>query len=624
MSTVNSSISVPEVQTGSDWKSEASCVHQRVAQRAAENSSALAISSTTEDLSYGELDRRANRLAHYMRSVGVDRNVVVGLYIERSPAMAIAALAILKAGGAYIPLDPIHPADRLAFMLKDSQAHAVVSTTRLMAGFPNGAWQVVTVDGDADKIAAQPESQPTTGVTGDDLAYIIYTSGSTGQPKGVELIHSGLANLVSWHHRAFQVTSADRASAQSTLGFDAAVWELWSYLTAGASLHLPDESFRNDATALRDWMVSRNITISFAATALAEQLLQLEWPSNTALRFLLTGADTLKTYPSARLPFVLVNNYGPTECTVVSTSGVVPAGGVPNRAPSIGRAIDGVEIYILDEQMQPVSNGASGEIYVGGANLARGYRNRPDLAAEKFVPNPFHSDAGARMYRTGDLGRWLPSGEIAFLGRVDEQVKIRGYRVEPGEISVALSRHPAVQTCTVIATEDAPGEKQLTAYLVPAPGTTVTAASLREFLLQSLPDYMVPAAFVTISSLPITEQGKVNRAALHGLNGNRLSDEVYVEPRTLVEEELVKILIPLLKVDRVGVNDNFFLLGGHSLLGTQLIARVSDTFGVDLTLLKLFDHPTVAEMASEIETLILAKVAQSARADQSGERSAGV
>jgi len=573
---------------------------------------------------YGELDCRANRLANYLRSIGVGRDVVVGLYIERSPAMAVAALAILKAGGAYIPLDPIHPTDRLAFMLKDSQARAVVSTKTLMAGFPTGEWQVVTLDGDADKIAVQPKNQPSSDVTGDDLAYIIYTSGSTGQPKGVELIHSGLANLVSWHQRAFQVTREDRASAQSILGFDAAVWELWSYLTAGASLHLPDESFKNDATALRDWMVSRNVTISFAATAIAEQLLQLDWPANTTLRFLLTGADTLKTYPSTRLPFVLVNNYGPTECTVVSTSGVVPVSGVPNQAPSIGRAIDGVEIYILDEQNQAVTDGVAGEIYVGGANLARGYRNRPDLTAERFVANPFRSEPGARMYRTGDLGRWLPHGEIAFLGRVDEQVKIRGYRVEPSEISVALGQHPAVQTSAVIATEDAPGEKQLTAYLVLASGTTVSAASLRDFLRQRLPDYMVPAAFVTIPSLPITEQGKVNRAALHGLNGNRLSDEVYVEPRTLVEEELVKILMPLLKIDRVGVNDNFFLLGGHSLLGTQLIARVSDTFGVDLTLLKLFDHPTVAEMASEIENLILAKVAQSARADQSGERSTGV
>jgi acyl-CoA synthetase (AMP-forming)/AMP-acid ligase II/acyl carrier protein len=358
-------------------------------------------------------------------------------------------------------------------------------------------------------------------------------------------------------------------------------------------------------------------------------LLRLEWPAETALRFLLTGADTLKVYPSARLPFVLVNNYGPTECTVVSTSGVVPATSANqtstnpasgnqtsmhqisgNQAPSIGRAIDGVEIYILDEQRRPVSDGGAGEIYVGGAGLGRGYRNRPDLTAERFVPNPFSAVAGARLYRTGDLARRLPNGEIAFLGRIDEQVKVRGYRVEPSEVSTVLGQHPAVESSIVVATEDAPGEKHLVAYVVLASGATVSASALREYLRQRLPDYMVPAAFVAIPKLPVTEQGKINRAALPAVNGNRLPDEVYVAPRTLVEEELVKILAPLLKVNRVGVNDNFFLLGGHSLMGTQVIARVSESFGVDLTLLKLFDHPTVAEMSAEIENLILAKLAK--------------
>ena len=628
MPSVNSS-SVAEVRAGSELRSQpGACVHEFVAQRAVENPSAVAVSSRHEELSYAELDRRANQLANYLRSVGVERNAVVGLYLDRSPAMVIAALAILKAGGAYVPLDPIHPVERLAFMLRDSSASIVVSTKRLAEGFPSREWRMVRVDGDAEKIAAAPDTALESGVGPDDLAYIIYTSGSTGQPKGVELIHSGLSNLVGWHQRAFQVTAADRASAQSTLGFDAAVWEMWSYLSCGASLHLADESVRNDATALRDWIVSRHITISFAATVMAERLLRLDWSAETVLRLLLTGADTLKVYPSAHLPFVLVNNYGPTECTVVSTSGIVPVGSAENQAfrnqaPSIGRAIDGVEIYILDEQQRPVTEGA-GEIYIGGAGLGRGYRNRPELTAERFVPNPFSAVPGARMYRTGDLARWLPNGEIAFLGRLDEQVKVRGYRVEPTEVSTVLGQHPAVQASVVIATEDAPGEKQLVAYLVLSPGATVSATALREYLRQRVPDYMVPAAFVAIPSLPVTEQGKVNRVALPSVNGNRLSDEAYVEPRTLVEEELVKILAPLLKLDRVGVNDNFFLLGGHSLLGTQVIARVSETFGVDLTLLKLFDHPTVAEMSSEIESLIMAKVDSEAKTGHSGAHDARV
>jgi acyl carrier protein len=270
-----------------------------------------------------------------------------------------------------------------------------------------------------------------------------------------------------------------------------------------------------------------------------------------------------------------------------------------------------------------VKDGA-GEIYIGGAGLGRGYRNCPDLTAERFVPNPFSAATGARMYRTGDLGRWLPNGEIAFLGRLDEQVKVRGYRVEPSEVSTVLGQHPAVQASLVVATEDVPGEKQLVAYLVLSPGATVSATALREYLRQRVPDYMVPTAFVSIPTLPVTEQGKVNRAALPSVNGNRLADEAYLEPRTLVEEELVKILAPLLKLDRVGVNDNFFLLGGHSLLGTQVIARVSETFGVDLTLLKLFDHPTVAEMSAEIENLILAKVEKTAKTERAGERNASV
>jgi amino acid adenylation domain-containing protein len=575
-------------------------------------------------LSYGELDRRANQLAHHLRSLGVGIGSAVGLHLERSPELVVAALAIVKAGAAYIPLDPVQPVARLAFMLRDSGAQAVVSVTRLAEKLPSDSWQVVTIDGDEEKIATQPETQPSVDIKSSDLAYIIYTSGTTGQPKGVELLHSGLSNLVAWHRRAFQVTSADRASSLASLGFDATVWELWPYLASGASLHLPDERIRNHARLLRDWMVSQSITISFAATAIAENLIDLEWPQTTALRFLLTGADTLKKHPSPRLPFVLVNNYGPTEGTVVSTSGVVPPSSDSTQPPSIGRPIDDVQVYILNGNQQLTADGEAGELYIGGANLARGYRNRPDLTAERFVNDPFSSEAGARLYRTGDLARRLPDGEIAFLGRTDEQVKIRGYRVEPNEIATVLCQNAAVQTCVVIAREDEPGEKELVAYLVLTSEWTLNASDLRNYLRQRLPDYMVPAEFVSLESLPLNANGKLDRSALPAPSGSRPHVEVYVEPRTAVEEELVRILAPLLKLDRVGVNDNFFLLGGHSLLGTQLIARVSERFGVDLTLLKLFDHPTVAEMSSEIEELILAKVASMSEDELSGERSRSV
>ena len=617
MSFVTSSSTTGDANAGRENAVPGACVHERVARHAAEHPNALAVSGRSSELSYGELDRHANRLANYLRSLGVGRDGVVALYLDRSPEMVVAALAVLKAGGAYVPLDPIHPAERLAFMMKDSQAAHLISWSRAMGVFPVGSYRAITLDGDAAAIAGQPDTEPEKISGADDLAYVIYTSGSTGQAKGVELIHSGLSNLVAWHHRAFQVTAADRASAQATVGFDAAVWETWAYLTAGASLHLPEDTVRNDPRALRDWLVARKITISFVATAIAERLLQLDWPAETALRYLLTGADTLKLYPSAQLPFKFVNNYGPTECTVVSTSGIVPVESSANEAPSIGCAIDGVQIQILDDERQPVRGDQVGEIYIGGAGLGRGYRNRPELTAQRFVTGV--SGSNSRLYRTGDLGRWMPNGEIAFLGRTDEQIKLRGYRVEPIEVSTVLAQHSAIQNCVVIASEDSPSEKQLIAFIVLTQEAKVSAKALREHLRRRVPDYMVPSSFIVIESLPITEQGKINRSALTGLPGTRLQDEEYVAPRTVVEEELARILARLLKLDRVGVNDNFFLLGGHSLLGTQVIARVSETFGVDLTLLKLFDHPTVAEMASQIESLILAKVAEESQANQAGD-----
>jgi amino acid adenylation domain-containing protein len=528
------------------------CVTELVAEQAAANPDAIAVSAGPETLSYAELDRHANRLAHYLRSAGVERNTVVGIYLDRSPAMVVTALAILKAGGAYLPLDPAQPAARIAFMLRDSEARMVVSNTRLAEKLTTGSWQIVDLDRDVQKISAQPATSPSAAAMLSDPAYIIYTSGSTGEPKGVELLHSGLSNLVAWHQRAFQVSSADRASVLASLGFDAAVWELWPYLASGASVHLTEERVRGDGKLLRDWLVSQGITISFAATAMAENLMQLEWPETSALRLLLTGADTLKKYPSSRLPFVLVNNYGPTEATVVSTSGAVGADNSASQPPSIGRPIDGVQIYILNDRRQPVPEGTAGEIYIGGAGLARGYRNRPALTAERFVANPFSAEAGARLYRTGDLARLLPNGEIAFLGRVDEQVKIRGFRVEPSEIATLLGQYPSVRNCVVIAREENLGAKELVAYVVPALGAKLSASELRDHLRKRLPDYMVPAEFISLESLPVTDNGKVDRAALPSSNGQRLHGEAFVGARTPVEEELVKILAPLAEAEAGG------------------------------------------------------------------------
>jgi len=405
------------------------------------------------------------------------------------------------------------------------------------------------------------------------------------------------------------VTARDRAVQQASPGFDAAVWELWPYLTAGASVHIPDDDTRSDPERFRDWLVSHAITIAFVPTPMAERMMQLEWSANTTLRVLLTGADTLRHYPPATLPFAVVNNYGPTECTVVTTSGTVPPDGAPGRLPSIGRAITNVQVYILDKDLREQPSGRPGELYVGGAGLARGYRNCPDLTAESFVRNPFSNQPGSRLYKTGDIACSLPDGQIAFLGRADDQVKIRGYRIEPDEVVAALDRHPMVQASVVIAREDTPGDKYLVAYVVPKEKQQLTAKVLREFLLLHLPEYMVPALFCGLDILPLTPSGKVDRKALPApTQAYLLSEDEYIAPRTPVEKRITAMLATLLRLQRVGVNGNFFLLGGNSLLGAQVIARVRDAFGVELSLLSLFNHPTVAELAAEIEQLLIANL----------------
>ncbi len=584
-------------------------VPQLVAAQAAAVPGALAVMQGKLSLTYRELDQRANRLAHFLQSLGVGPDVVVGLYLDRSLAMIAGALAILKAGGAYLPLDPSHPKERLIVMLKDAKTSILVTGHGMVDALPEHPEHVVALDSEGRLPFTQSSEAPIARARRENLAYVIYTSGSTGQPKGVEISHGALLNLVCWHQRAFRITPDDRASQLSALGFDAAVWELWPYLTAGASVHLSDGVAMNDPEAVRDWLIFQKISICFLATPLAERVMTLEWPKKARLRVLLTGADTLHHYPPRKLPFQLVNNYGPTECTVLATSGTVLPNEHPHRLPSIGSPINNVQVQILNEGMRQAPIGEPGEIYIGGAGLARGYRNQPDLTAERFVPDPFSSEPGARLFRTGDLGRYLPDGQIAFLGRVDEQVKIRGFRVEPAEIVKVLDEHPGVQASTVVAHEVEPGDKRLVAYFVPAAKAQPTHTELRNFIATRLPEYMVPATFVKLEALPLNPSGKVDRAALPAPNAeNTLRDSSFVAPRTPIEERLAAMLALLLDLDRVGVEDNFFLLGGHSLLGTQLIARVRDAFGVELSLRTLFDAPTVSKLSAQIEALLLAKL----------------
>ena len=584
-------------------------VSDLVTRQAALRPDAPAIVCGGETLSYAELDRRANSLANYLVALGVGPETIVALCLNRSPESIVCALAVLKAGGAYLPMDPAYPTERLLFMLKDALPRVLITRQELAEKFCDGPWQVISVDTDQE-IAACPSTLPAIAMSNDQLAYVIYTSGSTGEPKGVEITHASLMNLVSWHVSEFAVTHQDQASHLAGVGFDAAVWEVWPYLTTGASLHLPDEATRVAPEMLRDWLVTNEITVSFLPTALAEQVMTLDWPDTTALRYLLTGADTLYRHPSAGLPFELVNNYGPTECTVVATSGRVKVEAGATERPTIGRPIANTSIHVLDKNLEPVPFCTPGEVYIGGAGVARGYLNRPDLNAERFLCDPFDDRPDARLYKTGDLACYQPDGQIAYLGRVDEQIKILGHRIEPVEIEAAISRHPAIEASLVVACGSAGEEKRLTAYLVMRNGTTPAAAEVRSFLQKSLPDYMVPTVFVHLPALPLTANGKIDRHALPDADSeNTLRDEAFIAPRTTTEERLAKVVSSLLNLKEVSVNDNFFLLGGHSLLGTQLIVKIRGAFGVDLALRTLFDAPTISALSAEIERLVFERVA---------------
>lgn len=622
--------------------SEVSCVHEVFAAQVAQRSEAVAVVCGEHHLSYGELNRRAGELACELRGMGVGPEARVGICLERSPELIISILGSVMAGGAYVPLDPASPDERLAFMLADCQAAVLLTQSAVAARLPQPQAQVVCLDqwlkqeaigqrgersmeqrdqvivGHEDSRSRAPALQHPVGsqkvqVEPENLAYLIYTSGSTGTPKAVALEHRGLANLVRWHQHQYQVRPDDRATLVAGLGFDASVWELWPYLTAGASLHLPDEPTRFSPHQMVQWLTTEQITLSFLPTPLAEAVLAEPWPASVALRALLVGGDTLHHGPRPELPFPVVNHYGPTEYTVVATWTPVAAG--TDQTPPIGRPIANTQVYLLDGQLQPVPVGVVGEVYIGGQGLARGYHGQPALTAERFIPNPFSRRPGERLYRTGDLARYRADGQIEFVGRADEQVKVRGFRLELGEIEAVLGQHPGVREAAVVVREDEPGQKQLVAYVVPSRGSGVRGQGSvqvdsetlipdpetlipqwRQFLRQKLPEYMVPSAFVLLEALPLTPNGKINRRALPKPDYAR-PDTEFIAPRTEVEETLAKIWAQVLRLERVGVHDNYFELGGDSILSIQIVARAQEA-GLRLTPHQIFQYPTIAELAA--------------------------
>ncbi|HEV7505648.1 MAG TPA: amino acid adenylation domain-containing protein [Thermoanaerobaculia bacterium] len=569
------------------------CVHELFAAQARRHPARLAVEQGERRLTYGELAVQADRLALRLRALGVGPQVRVGLCVERSPELLVGALAVLKTGGAFVALDPGSPAERLAYALRDSAAAVLLArepqSLAAMAG-------VVALPLDAGGPAPAPAGwEEARRADLDDTAYVIYTSGSTGRPKGVEISHRSLANLVAWHRRTYAVTAEDRASLLAGTGFDASVWEVWPYLAAGASLHVPATEVLAVPAELWRWLAARRVTMSFLPTPLLEAALGEDLPPLT-LRAALTGGDRLHRL-HRHLPQALFNHYGPTESTVVTTCARVTAGSVGE--PSIGRPIDNTRAYVLDRHLRPLPAGATGELCVAGAGLARGYLDRPELTAELLVPDPFGGQPGERMYRTGDLVRLRPDGLLDFIARRDHQVKIRGHRIELGEVESALGDHPGVREAAVTVI-DVAGSRELAAHVVLHAGWEVAASDWQPFLRSRLPEYMVPRRIVPLSALPLTANGKVDRRALASISAAAAAEGTAAGPRNAVEAVLAEIWGDLLGLERVDVFTSFFELGGHSLLIGRLLARVREVFGVELPVRSLFESPTVAELAVSV------------------------
>ncbi len=597
-----------------EWADTASAVPRAVVHELFEEQAARApgapalvpVAGTGVELSYGELNARANRLARHLRRLGTGPEVTVGLYLERSPEMVLATLAVLKAGGVYVPLDPGHPPERTAFLLADVGAAVLVTTDRLAAWLPPTAARVVRLDTDAGAVAGEEPGDFAAGVAPENLAYILYTSGSSGRPKGVAVPHAAVVRLV--RETGYADFGPDQTFLQfAPASFDAATLEIWGALLNGGRLAVFPPGLPS-LDELGAAVERAGVTTLWLTAGLFHQMVESQLPRLAGVRQLLAGGDVVSPAHARRaldgLPSCrLINGYGPTEnttftsCHPVRAEELAAGGAVP-----IGRAIANTRVHLVDPALRSVPIGVPGELCAAGAGLARGYAGNPALTAEKLVPDPFAPQPGGRMYRTGDLARRLPDGRIEFLGRLDQQVKLRGFRIEPGEIEAVLMAHPAVAAAVVVLRDDLPGGRGLAAYVVPAAGAAWSAAELHALLEDRLPDYMVPSALVPLAALPLSPNGKVDRRALPAPDPDPQRTG-FLAPRTVTEELLAGIFADLLRLERVGAEDDFFQLGGHSLLATQLASRVREVLDVELPLRELFDAPTVAALAGRVELL---------------------
>jgi len=581
------------------------CIPGLFEEQAEKTPDAAAVVFEGEQLTYGELNARANQLAHHLRKLGVGPEVLVGICVERSLEMVVGLLGILKAGGAYVPLDPEYPKDRLAFQLEDTRARVLLTQERLLAALPEHDGRVICLDRDWAEIARESEANPESGVTAENLAYVIYTSGSTGKPKGVMIQHRALSNHMLWMQERFPLDRVDCVLQKTPFCFDASVWEFFAPIMAGARLALARPGGHQDGAYLINTIANQQVTTLQLVPSMLRMLLAedgLERCQN--LKRVFCGGEALpvelREQFHGRLGGELHNLYGPTEATIDATCALCDRASPPHTV-TIGRPIANTQVYVLDPDLQPIPIGVPGELYIGGECLARGYLNRPKLTAEMFITHSFDGEPARRLYKTGDLARYLSDGNIEFLGRIDNQVKIRGYRIELGEIESVLCQHPGVMEAVVVAREDVPGDKRLVAYLVAASQNS-SVSELRGFLKAKLPEYMIPSASMFLESLPLMPNGKIDRKSLPAPDRHRDGlEQAYVALRSPTEEILAGIWAEVLKIEQVGIHDNFFELGGHSLLATRVVSRIRDSFRIDFPLRRIFETPTIAGLAEWLE-----------------------
>jgi amino acid adenylation domain-containing protein len=582
------------------------CLHRLVESQAAATPEAVAVVCGDVALSYALLNRRANRLAHQLRSHGVGPEALVALFAERSLAMVVGLLGILKAGGAYVPLDPDYPRERVSLMLGDAAPRVVLTQEHLKNQLPDGPWPVLSIDDEVASASDEFDWNPETGVQPENLAYVIYTSGSTGMPKGVLNTHVGICNRLLWMRDAYGLSQRDRVLQKTPFSFDVSVWEFFAPLVSGGRLVLARPGGHRDPSYLARLVEDAAINIIHFVPSMLQAFLDEPGllKSCRSLEHLFTSGEALPEGIARRalklLPCRLHNLYGPTEAAVEVTFFECRADDPPGPIP-IGKPIANMRAYVLDASFQPLPVGTAGELFLGGIGVARGYLNRPELTAERFVRDPFDDRPGARLYRTGDLAQWRADGNIEFLGRMDDQVKLRGFRIELGEIECALAQHADIRQATVLLREDEPGDPRLVAYFI-ADDVAPDSHQLRDFLAQTLPDHMVPTRFVRLSAFPLNANGKLDRRALPAPEtGHSHDHQGFVPPRSPIEQSLASIWQDVLGVPAVGVYDDFFDLGGHSLRAMRLLARIDQELGVRLPISAVFHAGTIAAMASALE-----------------------